>query len=68
MTSATRSHRTRVHYHKCATCGEPVECFGIFERNYDGWPEAICADYHLPNGLTNPQCLCDGCREKSNGD
>lgn len=55
--------RSRVHHHPCQRCGAPVECVGKWEENYDGFPEAICADFHLPNGGENPHCLCDDCED-----
>ena len=55
----------RGHLHPCVSCGAQVPCDGDYERNVDGWPEVICTAYHLSNGLLNPDCLCEPCREQA---
>lgn len=42
----------RSHTHPCSHegCRAQVPCEGTWERNYDGWPAAICTGYHLSNG------------------
>lgn len=51
----------KVHHHPCAVCHAKTECGGEWEQNYDGIPEVICREYHLPDGRTNPDFLCDVC-------
>jgi hypothetical protein len=53
--------RERPHHHPCQSCGAPVPCEGTRVENYDGCPEVICLDFHLPNGTLNPACLCETC-------
>ena len=55
--------RSRLHTHPCADCGTPTECDGERERNYDGFPDVICLNYHLLSGITNPDFRCDACAE-----
>jgi hypothetical protein len=50
------------HTHPCLDCGTPLACEGTYERNHDGWPEAICTAYHGRHGLTNPYWVCEACR------
>lgn len=35
------------HMHPCTRCGQPFECGGAWEQNYDGIPVAICVSYHV---------------------
>lgn len=35
-----------MHTHICKACCQELECDGALERNYDGFPAVICADYH----------------------
>jgi hypothetical protein len=51
-----------LHTHPCENAGCPneVECWGEWERNHDGWPEAICTHYHGPNGTIEAQ-PCQSC-------
>ena len=51
------------HHHACQGCGKQTVCGGNLERNYDGWPEVICSDFHTSIG-PNPNFLCEDCREK----
>ncbi len=48
------------HTHSCtvADCRNTVACDGILERNYDGFPDVICSDYHLSCG-TVAEMFCD---------
>jgi len=55
--------RQQPHSHPCEQCGAPVPCAGKWERNDDGWPEAICEDYHLPHGEIW-QVRCEDCEAK----
>jgi hypothetical protein len=48
-----------MHTHPCTTCKTPVECDGTYERNYDGWPEAVCDQYHQL--VTPARWLCLSC-------
>lgn len=57
----------RTHTHPCATCGATVECPGTYERNHDGWPEAVCDVYHRHAPFQCEDCAdtttcadCDG--------
>ena len=54
---------TRPHFHPCSTCPSVVPCHGEWERNYDGFPEAICPNYHLPNGEV-AELQCEECLER----
>jgi len=54
----------RRHTHPCDSCGQPVECDGARERNYDGVPAVICTTYHLPGGTLGP-VVCGGCDEET---
>lgn len=58
--------RSSIHRHPCLYqpqgCTALVECDGAYRRNHDGWPEAVCDVYHLPNGSIDAQ-PCDDCRE-----
>ncbi len=51
---------SRIHTHKCKHCGTPVECDGELSRNYDGFPDVICANYHRASGRTDPP-ICEDC-------
>ncbi len=53
--------RVRPHHHPCADCGAKTECGGTWEENYDGCPEVICREWHLADGTTNPDFICEGC-------
>ena len=55
------------HTHPCFLCHAPVECDGEYERNYDGWPDAICLAYHRPSG-PDPDWLCDNCEAAHQAD
>lgn len=48
------------HTHPCADCHDPTPCDGTWVRNYDGFPEALCDQYHLPYGETAP-IYCESC-------
>lgn len=52
----------RGHTHPCSRCDRDVPCSGEWESNYDGFPEVICAHYHLESGRT-AQPLCEECAE-----
>ena len=54
--------RCKVHHHPCQRCGAKLECGGVWEQNYDGIPEVICPEYHLPDG-TIQEFLCDDCAQ-----
>lgn len=56
--------RVAPHHHPCQQCGKKVECGGSWEENYDGFPEVICAEFHLSNGTLNPDFVCEECSEK----
>jgi len=53
--------RVKPHHHPCSVCGTKTECSGTWEENWDGTPEVICHEFHLPNGTTNPGFICEGC-------
>lgn len=53
--------RVAAHHHPCQRCGRKTQCPGTWEENWDGWPEVICPEWHLPSGYTNPDFLCDDC-------
>jgi len=53
--------RVKPHHHPCSVCGTKTECSGTWEENYDGTPDVICPEFHLPNGTTNPSFICEGC-------
>ena len=55
--------RCKVHHHPCQDCGAKTECGGVFEQNYDGWPEVICAEWHTHDG-PNPDYVCETCYRK----
>lgn len=57
--------RTPPHDHPCQACGTDTECAGVYEQNYDGWPEAICPDFHLSFGRLNADFLCPDCADKA---
>ena len=59
---------SRTHTHPCWICHLPVECDGVYERNYDGLPEAVCQAYHLVGGWTNTEWLCDACEAAQQAD
>jgi hypothetical protein len=49
----------RPHTHKCEHCKHDVPCPGTYERNYDGWPLAVCDVYHeRPMG---EPFVCEAC-------
>lgn len=50
------------HTHPCFKCGTPVECDGEWERNYDGWPESLCSNYHR-TPMSYTECVCEDCQE-----
>jgi hypothetical protein len=54
------------HTHPCGDCKEPLECDGQWERNYDGFPEAVCTIYHLLGAAGD--WLCHDCRAKRDKD
>ena len=57
----TLGEKVADHTHPCCTCGQKVECNGTWERNDDGWPEAVCDFFHLErNCIVN----CEACEEK----
>jgi hypothetical protein len=49
----------RAHTHPCRDCQTPVECHGDLERNFDGWPEVVCRDFHIHGA----EPLCDSCNK-----
>lgn len=49
------------HTHPCQNCGEPVDCEGDLEENYDGYPEVVCRAYHVYGGC---HILCPECDAK----
>ena len=53
------------HAHRCArpTCGDLVACTGVFEKNYDGYPNPVCQV--VAWGL---QPLCDDCEAQRKAD
>lgn len=52
----------RTHAHPCRHCEKPVPCSGNWEQNYDGWPDAICPEYHLATGEIE-DVLCEDCED-----
>lgn len=56
--------RTLRHGHPCQDCGTKTPCDGQIEQNYDGWPEWICAAFHLPGGVINADWICDSCQDR----
>lgn len=46
--------RGKIHHHPCQACGVKTECGGDWEQNYDGSPEVVCREFHLPSGGLNP--------------
>lgn len=52
--------RDRPHSHPCAHCKSPLECHGELLRNFDGWPEVICHEYHVQSLLL----LCEPCNRQ----
>ena len=55
--------KQRAHTHPCTRCKTEVHCPGTYERNYDGWPEAVCSYYHLHSGETE-EVVCEACLEE----
>lgn len=53
--------RVAPHHHPCKDCGKKTECPGTWEENYDGEPDVICPEWHMPNGYTNPDFVCEDC-------
>lgn len=51
-----------MHTHPCSDCGTPIDCDGSREENHDGWPAVICRSFHLSDGTTNSDAVCEGCR------
>lgn len=51
------------HNHDCQTCGNPMDCDGELERNFDGWPEVVCVIYHLDG-----KDVCEECATRSTED
>lgn len=39
--------RVKPHHHPCGRCGAKTECGGVWEQNYDGWPEVVCSEFHV---------------------
>lgn len=56
--------RYQLHHHACQDCGAKTECGGQIEQNYDGSPEWICGEFHLPGGDINGDFICEGCAWK----
>ena len=56
--------RVKTHHHPCADCKRKTPCDGTWEENYDGSPEVVCDLYHLKNGYTDTDFVCDDCQEK----
>ena len=54
----------RQHTHPCSLCATPVACDGQWERNHDGFPDAICPNYHSTNGEV-VDVRCDDCLGKT---
>jgi hypothetical protein len=48
---------SRTHTHPCSHCKTPIDCDGELVQNYDGWPEVICAIYHV-DGV---EMVCEAC-------
>lgn len=55
--------RPRIHHHDCVNCGQQFSCDGEWERNHDGWPEAVCLEFH-----ERWRRLCDECRNRPEDD
>lgn len=54
--------RVKPHSHPCADCKRKTPCDGTWEENYDGSPEVVCDLYHMKNGHTDPDWVCDDCQ------
>lgn len=52
------------HFHHCQDCNAKTPCNGRLEDNFDGSPEIVCDDFHLPNGLVNRDFICESCQWK----
>jgi hypothetical protein len=57
----------KVHHHPCQDCGAKTECGGVFEQNYDGWPEVVCDEFNMHSG-PNMDFVCDVCHNKREAD
>jgi hypothetical protein len=53
--------RVKPHHHPCAICGAKTECPGTWRENWDGFPEVVCDEWHMKDGTTNSDFLCEGC-------
>lgn len=51
--------KIRPHTHVCEKCQTKFSCDGDLEENYDGWPEVVCAIFHVWG-----QTDCEDCRER----
>jgi hypothetical protein len=58
--------RCPVHHHPCEDCGAKTECGGVWEQNYDGFPEVICPEYHKDGGWV--EFVCETCHNKREAD
>ena len=52
--------RDRAHTHRCTSCNLDFECHADLSRNYDGWPEVVCDQYHIGNVT-----VCEECYEQA---
>lgn len=52
------------HSHACQGCGAQTSCEGELSRNYDGFPDVICATFHERGGTLNPDFICEACADK----
>jgi hypothetical protein len=48
------------HTHTCEACGKPYECSAPLERNYDGWPDPVCATRMELNPIYRCCPTCNG--------
>jgi len=53
--------RVAPHHHPCQRCGVKTECGGTWVENYDGHPEVLCDEFHLPGGEMSDVFVCDSC-------
>lgn len=58
-----RSVLDDLHHHPCQFCGRKLPCDGTRSANPDGWPEVVCATFHLASGEVSSKFLCAACDE-----
>lgn len=52
---------SRPHTHECRRkgCKNTIECNGTYTENYDGWPAAVCDEFH-----ERENNVCQECQDK----